>query len=271
MIPQYLIDDWRQDHHWPYDYQVEQDIIISRALIEMYQQPKVAESLVFRGGTALNKVYLNPAMRYSEDIDFVQIRPEPIGDTLDAIRTALDPWLGKPKRKLTEFGAKLYYRYLSSDNVQMKLKLEINTTEHFHIFDFVQHSHMINNDWFSGNTNILTYELKELMGTKLRALYQRRKGRDLFDMWIILKNQLASPEDILNVYYKHCERDGNLATRAIFEKNLYEKSLNSDFRNDVRELLSPDANWDFDEAYWSVKENIINLMPGNPWANDKNK
>lgn len=68
MIPQFLIDDWRQDHPWPYDYQVEQDMILSRALIELYQQPQIFRSLVFRGGTALNKVYLKPAMRYSMEI-----------------------------------------------------------------------------------------------------------------------------------------------------------------------------------------------------------
>lgn len=59
----------------------------------MYQQQKVAESLVFRGGKALNKIYLNPALRYSEDIDFVQIKPEPIDESLDAIRHSLDPFV----------------------------------------------------------------------------------------------------------------------------------------------------------------------------------
>lgn len=37
--------------------------------------------------------------------------------------------------------------------------------------------------WFTGATDIITYELDDLMATKLRALYQRRKGRDLFDIW----------------------------------------------------------------------------------------
>lgn len=181
------------------------------------------------------------------------------------------PLLGKPKRKLTERGAKLYYRYETLDNVPMKLKLEINTTEHFHIFDLVRHDLSIENDWYSESVAIVTYQLKELMGTKLRALYQRRKGRDLFDMWVILKNRLAKAENILHVYYQHCEREDNVVTRAMFEKSLHEKSQVSDFRNDVKELISPDEVWDFEQAYWSVKENLINLLPGEPWVNDVNE
>ena len=36
--------------------------------------------------------------------------------------------------------------------------------------------------WFTGAAKVLTYDLDELLGTKLRALYQRKKGRDLFDL-----------------------------------------------------------------------------------------
>lgn len=107
--------------------------MISRALVELYNQSKVKSALVFRGGTALNKLFINPPARYSEDIDLVQIKSEPIGETLDSIHDALDTWLDKPKCKLTERSAKLIYRYMSIDGIVAKLKIEINTTEHFHM------------------------------------------------------------------------------------------------------------------------------------------
>ena len=47
--------------------------------------------------------------------------------------------------------------------------------------------------WFTGATDIITYELDELMATKLRALYQRRKGRDLFDIWYVADHNLNQP------------------------------------------------------------------------------
>ncbi len=69
---------------------VEQDLIINRALVSLYGNKKIRDNLIFRGETALNKIYLKPSARYSEDLDFVQTRAEPIGETIDAIRIALN-------------------------------------------------------------------------------------------------------------------------------------------------------------------------------------
>lgn len=140
MIPQSYIENWRTQVPWQTLAMVEQDMVISRALIDLYNQPQVQNSLIFRGGTALNKLIFDPPVRYSEDIDFVQRRPEPIGETLNAIRNALDPWLGNPKRKLTERSAKLVYQYAGINNLPAKLKVEINTTEHFQVLSPVQGS-----------------------------------------------------------------------------------------------------------------------------------
>jgi predicted nucleotidyltransferase component of viral defense system len=100
LIPKAHISAWRARAPWPLDAQVEQDLIISRAVVELFRIPELADSLVFRGGTALYKLYFNPAVRYSEDVDLVQARPEPIGETLDRARAVLDPWLGIPRRQL---------------------------------------------------------------------------------------------------------------------------------------------------------------------------
>jgi predicted nucleotidyltransferase component of viral defense system len=99
MIPENYIEQWRPEAPWQTLAMIEQDLIISRALVELFNQPLVQSSLVFRGGTALNKLYIQPPARYSEDIDLVQIRAEPIGEVLNAIRKGLDHWLGEPKRK----------------------------------------------------------------------------------------------------------------------------------------------------------------------------
>ena len=97
MIPEIFIENWRKTVPWQMTEQIEQDLMISRALVDLYNDPHVKDALVFRGGTALNKLFINPPARYSEDIDFVQVRPEPIGKVIDAIRFCLDDWLGEPK------------------------------------------------------------------------------------------------------------------------------------------------------------------------------
>jgi hypothetical protein len=82
---------------------VEQDLILSRVLVEIYSDEFLSSKLAFRGGTALYKLYIKPAHRYSEDIDLVQIKPEPIGPVFDALQRMLNQILGQPKRKQTEF------------------------------------------------------------------------------------------------------------------------------------------------------------------------
>lgn len=244
---------------------VEQDLIISRALVELYKQPKIKETLVFRGGTALNKIYINPPSRYSEDIDLVQIKAAPIGEIINAIRMALDPWLGEPKRKLTDRCVKLLFRFQSNENIPAKLKIEINTTEHYHVLELAKIDFFIESAWFTGNTEILTYQLNELMGSKMCALYNRRKGRDLFDLWLVLINNLIDTKTVLEVFLIHCEKIGQRITRGLFERNLFEKNNYDDFRQDILGLLANREIWSFSEAYQMVHEKLICLLPGEGW------
>ena len=104
MIPKAHITAWRAHAPWSTDAQVEQDLIISRAIVELFSEPLLSEHLAFRGGTALHKLYLAPPARYSEDIDLVQVKGGPIGAIMTGLRQKLDSWLGAPKRKQSEGG-----------------------------------------------------------------------------------------------------------------------------------------------------------------------
>ena len=258
MIQKRFLDAWRYAQApWPTYAMVEQDLVISRALVDLYNQPKVKDSLVFRGGTALNKLFLNPAARFSEDIDVVQCIPEPIGETITGIRSVLDKWLGEPKRKLTERSVKLIYYYQTNDNLPAKLKIEINTTEHYHVFDYAELPFKVSSEWFSGEAQIKTYQLDELMGSKLRALYQRRKGRDLFDLWFLLSKQMLNVEKVIKVFKSHGKYTKQEITKKMFEKNMLEKAKNEIFRNEITNLITDSTNWDFDIAHQIIASNII--------------
>lgn len=98
MIPENFVLQWQENAPWQSLSMVEHDLVISRTLIDLYQNDVVRNALVFRGGTALNKLYIKPPARYSEDIDLVQQTSAPIGPVIDAIREALKPWFGEPKR-----------------------------------------------------------------------------------------------------------------------------------------------------------------------------
>ena len=69
MIPQAAIIHWRNFVPWPQEALVEQDLILSRALVEIFQDPLLSRGLMLRGGTALHKLFVQPSRRYSDDID----------------------------------------------------------------------------------------------------------------------------------------------------------------------------------------------------------
>src|SRR5580658_8317341 len=110
MIPKAYIDERRQQAPWQDEYQVEQDLIISRALTAIYSDDFLSQKLAFRGGTALHKLYFNPPARYSEDIDLVQIEAEPFGPVMDRLRDCLS-FLGIPSRKQKEHNNTLLFRF----------------------------------------------------------------------------------------------------------------------------------------------------------------
>ncbi len=124
MIPRAHITAWRTRAPWPSNEQVEQDLVLSRALVAIFLHPVVAECAVFRGGTALHKLFLEAPGRYSEDIDLVQLNPGPIGELVDAIREALDPWLGNPRWKQGAGRFTLGYRFDTSFEPSRPLRAE---------------------------------------------------------------------------------------------------------------------------------------------------
>lgn len=270
MIPTDFITEWRNIAPWPSNEQVEQDLIISRAIVEMYNEEEISKRLAWRGGTALHKLYLQPAPRYSEDIDLVQVDAEPIGDTLDILRGVLDPWLGEPRRVFKEGRVNLVYRFESEGPpvVRLRLKVETNTREHYTEHGHVTLPFAVESKWFKGHADVTTFTLEELMGTKLRALYQRKKGRDLFDIWTALGQGNVSPDRVLDCFHRCMREGGHSASRAQIEENLAAKRNDPRFISDIEPLLRPGTDWDLDTAMDAVLANLVARMPGDPWKGE---
>ena len=67
MIKERYIKAWAEEHPWKRSEQIEQDLLLSRALVAIYSDPFLAERLAFRGGTALHKLYFSPQVRYANE------------------------------------------------------------------------------------------------------------------------------------------------------------------------------------------------------------
>ena len=208
MINRSAITQWNKIVPWNDNAQVEQDLIISRALIGIFSDEFLASQLAFRGGTALHKLYLKPQPRYSEDIDLVQISPGPIKPVMFRLGEVLNFLPGRVTKQ-KRYNNTMLFRMESEipPTIPLRLKIEINCFEHFNELGLVKMPFEMENSWFSGKCEITTYCLNELLGTKLRALYQRKKGRDLFDLYVALSEASVNIDEILRCYRRSVVTD----------------------------------------------------------------
>lgn len=200
----------------------------------------------------------------------VQISPEPIGPVLDAIRTCLQPWLGRAKWKQKENMCTLVYRFMSEaepespePSVPMRLKVEIYTREPISVLGIVDLPFEVDSPWFVGTTHLRTFKLEELLGTKLRALYQRRKGRDVFDLAHALeRHPHLDRRAIVDCFSTYMARNGETPLRAEFEANLAEKRADLDFMSDMRMLLHPRHHpYEAHHALERIERELVALLP----------
>lgn len=249
MIPRAFITHWKQTAPWISDAQVEQDLVISRALVEIFSDDLLSSALAFRGGTALHKLYFAPAPRYSEDIDLMRIQPEPIGPVIDRLREILD-YLGAPKIKQKDRNTTLIFRFETEVEpvINMRLKVEINCREHDFVFGPIKKSYAVDSPWFAGSSDLTTFELEELLATKIRALYQRRKGRDLFDLWYADQHADIDWPRVMDAFHQIMKNDGTPVTAKQLRLNLKEKLNHPDFLADIPNLLRPEIQFDKKKA-----------------------
>lgn len=174
--------------------------------------------------------------------------------------------LGKPRYKQTEGCVTFFYRFDSEDTppIQLRLKVEINTREHFVVCGFTRRPSTVSSRWFEGACDIPTYHLDELLGTKLRALYRPKKGRGLFDLGLVLKDGAADPDRIVWASSAYIDHGGHEITRVVRGKHQGQTarpSVHSGYRATARRriLLGHDA------AAACVSSALIARLPGAPW------
>jgi len=273
MIPSMNIIAWTNVVPWVEQRQIEQDLIISRAVIEVFNDNFLKGELRFRGGTALNKLHFPEPLRYSEDIDLVRTTEGPIGPILDRIREILRPWLGEAAFEQSLVAPKLIYRATAEDDgPPLRLKIEINTRERM-IFDQPKDFlHQVENPWFSGQALLPSFSNEEMLATKLRAFLQRDKGRDLFD----LSHALSVFHDldvrhVATLFGQYLQAQDLTISRAQAEERMFAKLASPGFLSDVRPLLAAEqaerlTDTTMKTAFAEVLSRLVGNLPGDCWA-----
>jgi len=268
LIPLAFLQEWSAKAPWPDSRQVEQDLIISRALCDLFNAPALKDKIAFRGGTALNKLLFATPLRYSEDIDLVQLRAEPNGPIINAIRDALS-WLGPCKRVQAAHSVHLTFRFAheADPTRQLKLKVEVNTREHECFLGLKHYPFAVESRWYQGRTEIVSYEPEELFATKLRALLQRRKNRDLFDLNEGLTQLHLDRNKLLQCFEHYLQLEGNTITRAAAEERMLQK-LDRSLTEDIQPLLPAGIYFtkeDASRAFEAVWNQLVVHLNGDEW------
>jgi predicted nucleotidyltransferase component of viral defense system len=238
LIPAANITAWRQQAPWPEDNQVEQDLILSRMMIEIADNELLGPELAFRGGTCLHKLHLPAPLRYSEDLDYVRRTKSGIKDHLSALREIAGN-LGLEEHG-TQFSGQMVHAAFdavpTSGVGRIRVKVEINIAEIDSRFPRIVIPMSVDSPWWRGDAEIVTFSLEELTGTKLRALCQRSKGRDLFDLWLVLTGLDPDDEKIASSFHHYM---GSAAfTFPELSLNLSAKLADRDFSADLTQLVA---------------------------------
>lgn len=237
MIPEAYVTGWSARAPWPNPYQVEQDLILSRLMIEIANDPVLGPELRLRGGTCLHKLHLDTPWRYSEDLDYVRSTHSGIKPYVAALR-AIAGEVGLDVSAVNSSGQMVHVILDAEPTTppgRIRIKIETNIAETVPYREPITIPHAVDSPWWSGRGDIPTFVVEEMLGTKLRALYQRSKGRDLFDHWVFLTTTRIDDAEVVDAFHHYMGDDA--FTYPELAQNLAAKLADGDFGSDVEGLV----------------------------------
>ncbi len=261
MIPRAALTGWGVNRPWPSVEAIEQDLLLACTIVEVYRHPLLHEELAFRGGTCLHQIHLAQPRRYSEDLDFVRVTNTPIGPVYNALREVAEAVGITDVQTVTGRYPKMRWRAPATSDPQtrLRIKIEMNTFETSPARPHIRIPFAVDSPaYFTGDADVLTFDPAELVATKIRALHQRKKGRDLFDLWLALTEMGLDPAEILAAFIPY-RPDGYTSPTAIatLQGHLKDRA----FRSDLNLLVAVwPEDYDIDDAGDLIIEQLLSRV-----------
>jgi predicted nucleotidyltransferase component of viral defense system len=265
VIPQAYLNEWASRAPWSRPEQIEQDLILSRLIVEVAAHELLGAELAFRGGTCLHKLHLPEPLRYSGDLDYVRRTHSGIKPYLAAFRE-LALAIGLVEHGTNQSGQMVQIVFdAQATNApgRIRVKIETNIAETDAFLPRITRPYAVESRWYSGQAEVSTFQIEELMATKLRALYQLRKGRDLFDLWHVLTDLHPDEDLIVDGLADYMGED--IFNYHDLSTNLQAKIEHNDFLTDMDQLMagSPDT-YNLTAAADLVMERLASKLHGAP-------
>ena len=100
-----------------------------------------------------------------------------------------------------------------------------------------------------------------MLSTKLKALYQRKKGRDLFDLYWALTHLDIDTEKVIHCYNVHMKNAVDKPpSQKQFLANMNEKITDKDFLEDIRLVLKQGIEYDSEAAWDLVEKELVEII-----------
>lgn len=207
---------------------VEKDYVLGWVLAGIYAHEELRETWLFKGGTCLKKCFFE-TYRFSEDLDFTLLEPAHLDDAfLKRVFAEVGTWVyertgievpadsqefeffANPRGNLSCQGKLSYKGPVSPTRPLPRIKLDLTADEKvvlppvrvpiFHPYS----------DAAAQDIEVLAYDYAEAFAEKFRALAERTRPRDLYDVIHLYRNVDARPEPVhfLAVLRAKCEFKG---------------------------------------------------------------
>ena len=201
---------------------IERDYVLNKILEGLSRQPDFQSNFVFKGGTAVKKLFFSD-WRFSEDLDFTSLRSmKPIhirrvfqaacGDCQEVVGLSIQTqgltWPSKGNQKYPGYvGLKLYYDgpLLKASGYRNVVKVDISQDEP--IVGEIKELKLIPVYPDDSDVSMGSYSIEEILGEKLRSILERGKSRDYYDVWALLKQyaKKINSGETVRIFKAKCE------------------------------------------------------------------
>jgi predicted nucleotidyltransferase component of viral defense system len=199
---------------------IEKDYVIGWILIAIQNHPITKDSWIFKGGTCLKKCFFDD-YRFSEDLDFTLIDPKQVKEEiLRPVLQEIARWVYEqsgieipenlivldPHRNLSIQGKLSYRGPLKQPSPHPTIKLDLTANEQIVLKPerrIIFHNY---SDYPNSIPRILSYSYEEIFAEKLRALAERARPRDLYDVVHLYqeRHRLSDMEKLLESLQGKC-------------------------------------------------------------------